>query len=89
LDGVRWFATLCFVFLWMPTSWAQHQEPSLVDRLLRPNMELHNNAQGKKFSANREARHGWHIFSKAKPEREIICGHTRAHHGEIFIAVVS
>ena len=36
----------------MPTSWAQHQEPSLVDRLLRPNMELHNNAQGKKFSAN-------------------------------------
>jgi len=36
----------------MPMSWAQHQEPSLVDRLLRPNMELHNNAQGKKFSAN-------------------------------------
>lgn len=33
-------------------SWAQHQEPSLVDRLLRPNMELQNNAQGKKFSAN-------------------------------------
>src|SRR2546428_12409248 len=36
----------------MPTSWAQHQEPSLVDSLLRPNMELQNNAQGKKFSAN-------------------------------------
>jgi len=36
----------------MPTSWAQHQEPSLVDRLLRPNMELKNNAQGKKFGAN-------------------------------------
>src|SRR2546425_6459120 len=36
----------------MPMSWAQHQEPSLVDRLLRPNMELQNNAQGKKFSAN-------------------------------------
>jgi len=49
---VRWLTTLCFVFLWMPTSWAQHQEPSLVDRLLRPNMELQNNAQGKKFSAN-------------------------------------
>jgi len=31
---------------------AQHQEPSLVDRLLRPNMELQNNAQGKKFGAN-------------------------------------
>jgi hypothetical protein len=52
LGGVRWFTTLCFVFLWMPMSWAQHQEPSLVDRLLRPNMELQNNAQGKKFSAN-------------------------------------
>src|SRR5260370_33309643 len=51
-ERVRWLTTLCFVFLWMPTSWAQHQEPSLVDRLLRPNMELHNNAQGKKFSAN-------------------------------------
>ena len=36
----------------MPTSWAQHQEPSLVDRLLRPNMELQNNAQGKKFMAD-------------------------------------
>lgn len=49
---MRWVTTLCFVFLRMPTSWAQHQEPSLVDRLLRPNMELQNNAQGKKFSAN-------------------------------------
>jgi hypothetical protein len=36
----------------MPTSWAQQQEASLVDRLLRPNMELQNNAQGKKFIAN-------------------------------------
>lgn len=33
-------------------SWAQHQEPSLVDRLLRPNMDLQNNAQGKKFAAS-------------------------------------
>lgn len=33
----------------MPTSRAQHQEASLIDRLLRPNMELRNNAQGKKF----------------------------------------
>ena len=31
---------------------AQHQEPSLVDRLLRPNMELQNSAQGKKFAAD-------------------------------------
>jgi hypothetical protein len=90
---VRWLTTLCFVFLWMPTSWAQHQEPSLVDRLLRPNMELQNNAQGKKFSANSaviERRGTVGTFSlKPKPEREIICGHTRAHHGEIPIAAVS
>ena len=33
-------------------SWAQQQEPSLVDRLLRPNMELQNNAERKKFMAN-------------------------------------
>jgi hypothetical protein len=30
---------------------AQQQESSLVDRLLRPNMELHNKAQDKKFTA--------------------------------------
>jgi len=28
---------------------AQQQERNLIDRLLRPDMELHNNAQGKKF----------------------------------------
>src|SRR5438552_8951166 len=49
---MRWFATICFVFLCLPVSWAQHQEPNLVDRLLRPNMELQNNSQGKKFVAN-------------------------------------
>jgi hypothetical protein len=49
---VRWSVILCFVFLWVPASRAQHQEPSLVDRLLRPNLELKNNAQGKKFGAN-------------------------------------
>src|SRR5581483_4880899 len=31
---------------------AQRQESSLVDRLLRPNMELQNDAQTKKFTAN-------------------------------------
>jgi hypothetical protein len=44
----------------MPMSWAQHQEQSLVDRLLRPNMELKNSAQGKKFTTASTAieRHG-------------------------------
>ena len=55
---MRWFATLCFVFVWMPATWAQHQEPSLVDRLLRPNIELQNNAQGKKFVPNSAAIEG-------------------------------
>ena len=43
--------TICLICLCVSASWAQQQEPSLVDRLLRPNMELHNNAQGKKFVA--------------------------------------
>lgn len=55
---MRWLATLCFVFLWIPASRAQHQDPSLVDRLLRPNMELQNNAQGKKFVTNSAAIEG-------------------------------
>ena len=51
LRSVRWLVKFSLVFLLAPASWAQHQEPSLVDRLLRPNMELQNNAQGKKFIA--------------------------------------
>ena len=46
---------LAIVFLfsaWTTACLAQNQEQSLVDRLLRPNMELRNNAQGKKFTAN-------------------------------------
>jgi hypothetical protein len=38
---------MCF---WMPVLNAQQQERSLIDRLLRPNIELQNNAQGKKFA---------------------------------------
>jgi hypothetical protein len=49
---VRWFVALCSLFLFVAKGHAQHQEPSLVDRLLRPNMELQNDAQGKKFAAN-------------------------------------
>jgi hypothetical protein len=46
---VRCFATLCLVCLFVSTGWAQKQERSLVDRLLRPDMELKNSNQGKKF----------------------------------------
>jgi hypothetical protein len=48
---VRWLPTFCLTCLCFSASWAQQQEPSLVDRLLRPNMELHNKAQSKKFVA--------------------------------------
>jgi hypothetical protein len=49
---VRGLAIVCLSWLCLPASWAQQQEPSLVDRLLRPNLELQNNAQDKKFVAN-------------------------------------
>ena len=44
--------TLCLICLYGPTIYAREQERSLVDRLLRPNMELQNNAQDQKFAAN-------------------------------------
>jgi hypothetical protein len=49
---VRCLATFCLILLCAPLVKAQHQEPSLIDRLLRPNMELQNNAQGRKFTTN-------------------------------------
>jgi hypothetical protein len=49
---VRWLPTICLTCLGFSTTWAQQQEPSLIDRLLRPNMELQNKAQDKKFVAN-------------------------------------
>lgn len=49
---MRWSPTICLTCLCFSTSWGQQQEHSLVDRLLRPNMELQNKAQGKKFVAS-------------------------------------
>jgi hypothetical protein len=49
---VRWLLTICLTCFCFSASWAQQQETSLVDRLLRPNMELQNKAQGKKFVAS-------------------------------------
>jgi len=49
---VRWLRTICLTSLCVSASWAQQQEPSLVDRLLRPNLELQNGAQSKKFVAS-------------------------------------
>ena len=49
---MRCLPPICTVFLCLTNLPAQQQETSLVDRLLRPNMELQNEAQGKKFAAN-------------------------------------
>ena len=49
---MRWLPTIYLTCLGLSVSWAQQQEPGLVDRLLRPNMELQNKAQGKKFIAS-------------------------------------
>jgi hypothetical protein len=48
---VRWLPAFCLTCLCFSASWAQQQEPSLVDRLLRPNLKLQNKAQGKTFVA--------------------------------------
>lgn len=47
---MRCLLALCTAFFCIANLQAQHQEASLVDRLLRPNMELRNEAQSKKFS---------------------------------------
>ena len=49
---MRGLAIVSLFSVWTTAGLAQNQEQSLVDRLLRPNMELRNNAQGKKFTAN-------------------------------------
>ena len=49
---MRSLAFLCLFISCVATSWAQDQERSLIDRLLRPNMDLQNDAQAKTFRAN-------------------------------------
>jgi hypothetical protein len=45
---VRWFPPVC-LFLSLTTVLAQDQERRLIDRLLRPKIDLRNNAEGKEF----------------------------------------
>lgn len=54
-SAVRCLLTLCCVWLYLPAIYAQQQERSLVDRLLRPNMELQNDAQNKKIATTSAA----------------------------------
>ncbi len=54
LDRVRCAVTFCLLcFLLVARAFSQDQERKLVDRLLRPDMELKNDAQNKKFTADR------------------------------------
>ena len=53
LSCVRWLATIFAAILSINAAQAQHQERSLTDRLLRPDMGLQNKAQNKKFSPRR------------------------------------
>jgi len=53
----------------------QDQEKKLIDRLLRPNMDLHNNAQSKKFMAdgasiNRRATVGTFYVQKRPKQKD-------------------
>lgn len=52
---MRCLVTLYFIFLSVSTGWAQKQERSLVDRLLRPDTGLQNSDQSKKFAVNNSA----------------------------------
>jgi len=49
---VRWFVTLFFAASLLSAVQAQDQERKLVDRLLRPDVTLQNQAQNKKFVAD-------------------------------------
>ncbi len=51
LRAVRWFSVLIGLTIFSSFVQAQEQENKLVDRLLRPNMELANPAQNRKFTA--------------------------------------
>lgn len=49
---VRCAPLICSSLLFVSNVFAQQQERSLIDRLLRPDVELQNNAQGKTFATS-------------------------------------
>jgi len=73
--NVQCFIGCAFVWLIAATGFAQDQERKLIDRLLRPDMELKNDAQNKKFvadrtSINKQANVGtYYLQQKYKPKR--------------------
>lgn len=49
---MRWFVILFLICLSPAAGRTQVEQQSLIDRLLRPNMDLQNSAQGKAFAAD-------------------------------------
>jgi hypothetical protein len=49
---VRCSPVLFLICFYPAAGWAQAQQQSLIDRLLRPNMDLQNSAQGKVFAVD-------------------------------------
>jgi len=70
---VRSFVVCWLAIVSLPAAWAQNQEHSLVDRLLKPDTTLQNNAQNKKLIADgapinkRAAVSTFYIQQKPKP----------------------
>jgi hypothetical protein len=52
LEDVRKLVAICLLLVCVSPLRAQEQERKLVDRIVKPDMTLQNDAQNKKFSAN-------------------------------------
>jgi hypothetical protein len=63
---VRCSPVLFLICLYPAAGWTQAQQASLVDRLLRPNLNLQNSAQGKTFPA------GSYAATRSSATREFV-----------------
>jgi hypothetical protein len=52
LEDVRKFVAICLLLVCVSPLRAQEQERKLIDRIVKPDMTLQNDAQNKKFAAN-------------------------------------
>src|SRR5450432_2806977 len=71
---MRFALHFCFLFALAGIACAQEQEKKLLDRLLKPDMSLQSDAQGKQFVANgetitRKAPTKSFVVTDRKPER--------------------
>jgi hypothetical protein len=81
---------LVLIVFSLTSVYGQVQQQSLIDRLLRPNMDLQNSAQGKTFDLNAyaiERRPG--ICREASTKREIIYGYALIGGAGISVTFIS